>query len=288
MNTIFRRNKWGENGMKAVFAGCAALCIVCLALVCGFLFSSAIPAISKIGWSEFLFSTKWAPAQNQFGILSMIAGTLYMSLGAMVLGVPMGVLCAVFLAYFCPKKLYGPMKYAISLLAGIPSIVYGFFGLTVLVPLIQKVSGSPSGKGLLCASLLLAMTTIVSLSESALKKVDPAVYDGSRALGASHERTVFFVCVPAAASGIVSAVVLGVGRAIGETMAVIMVAGNAAILPANILEPVRTLTTGIVLEMSYASGLHREALIAMGAVLFTLILLINLIFLTLENRRKNA
>lgn len=276
-----------ETGMKYVFAACAAASILCVFLICWFLFSTALPAIAKIGPVNFLFSSDWAPSENRFGILSMVAGTLYMSAGALILGVPLGVLCAVFLAYYCPKKLYEPSRFAISLLAGIPSIVYGFFGLTVLVPLIQKWTGSASGKGILCASVLLAMMilpTIVSLSESALKKVDPAVYDGSRALGASHDHTVFFVCLPAAASGILSAIVLGIGRAVGETMAVIMVAGNAAVLPDSLLSPVRTLTTGIVLEMSYASGLHREALIAMGAVLFVLILGINLCFMSLKKK----
>ncbi|UNT97159.1 phosphate ABC transporter permease subunit PstC [Allobaculum mucilyticum] len=267
--------------MKFVFAGCAAMSVLCVALICWFLFPNAIPAILKIGPAEFFFSADWAPEQNRFGILAMIAGSLCLALGAVVLGVPIGVLCAVFLVYYCPAKLYKPFSFAISLLAGIPSIVYGFFGLTVLVPLIQKCFGTVSGKGILCSSILLAMMilpTIVSLSESALRKTDPAIYDASRALGASHDRTVFYVCLPAAVSGIRSAVVLGIGRAIGETMAVIMVAGNAAIFPSSLLSPVRTLTTGIVLEMSYATGLHRQALIALGAVLFVIILVMNLYF----------
>lgn len=278
-----------ENAARWIFAGCAALSILSVALICWFLFANGLPAILEIGPLQFLFSSTWAPDQNQFGIWTMIIGSLILGAGAIVLGVPLGVLCAVFLAYYCPKKLYRPFKFSIDLLAGIPSIVFGFFGLTLLVPLLQQVFPGTSGKGVLTASILLAMMilpTIVSVCENALQNVDPSYYEASRALGAGHDRTVFFVCLPAAMQGVLTAIVLGVGRAIGETMAVIMVAGNAAILPDSLLSPLRTLTTGIVLEMSYASGLHREALIGMGCVLFVLVLALNLGFMML--RRKET
>lgn len=280
-----------EQTMKGAFAGCAALCILSVALICWFLFSEGLPAIAEIGPLNFLFSTKWAPSNGEYGIGAMIIGSLDLAAGAIVLGVPLGVLCAVYLAYYCPKRLYGPFKFAINLLAGIPSIVFGFFGLIIVVPFLQKMFPGSSGKGILAASIILAMMilpTIVSVSESALQKVDPAVYQASLALGASHERSVLKVCLPAARSGILAGVVLGIGRAIGETMAVIMVAGNAAILPDGLLSPVRTLTSNIVLEMSYASGLHRQALIATAVVLFVLILLMNSAFALLKRKEVRA
>lgn len=281
------RTERKESVMKAVFAACAALCIVLVGLICWFLFSNGLPAVMEIGPINFLTSTVWQPAQNEYGILCMIVGTIDLGLGALILGVPAGIFCAAYLVYYCPKKLYQPLEAGINLLAGIPSIVFGFFGLTVLVPFLQKLFPPFSGKGILCASILLALMilpTIVSVSEAALKKVDPSFYEASRGLGASHDRSVFLVCIPAARSGILTAVILGLGRAIGETMAVIMVAGNAAILPTSLLSPVRTLTTSIVLEMSYATGLHRQALIATAMVLFVLILLINAGFSLLKKK----
>lgn len=276
-----------ETWLQVLFAGCAALCILSVALICWFLFANGLPAIVEIGPLNFLGSAHWTPSQGHYGILAMIVGSICLGLGSALFGVPLGVLTAVYLAYYCPKKLYEPLKSAIDLLAGIPSVVFGFFGLVVLVGWMQKVFVGSSGKGILCASLLLAimiLPTIVSVSENALQKIDPSFYEASRALGAGHDHTVFFVCLPAAARGIGTAAILGISRAIGETMAVIMVAGNAAILPASILSPVRTLTTGIVLEMSYASGLHRQALIAMGAILFVLILIMNIGFFKARHR----
>lgn len=277
--------------MKGLCALCAALSILAVGLICWFLSVNGIPALQKIGLFSFLSGSTWAPESGSFGILPMIVGTLYLAAGSLLLGVPIGVLCAVFLVYYCPKKLAEPFKFVISLLAGIPSIVFGFFGLVVLVPALQVLFPGTSGKGILCASIVLSimiLPTIVSLCENALQKVDPDLYDASLALGASHDHTVFFVCLPAAFSGILAAAVLGLGRAIGETMAVIMVAGNAAVFPNSLLTPMRTLTTNIVMEMSYASGLHREALIATALVLFVLILMMNTALGGLKRKERSV
>ena len=203
-----------------------------------------------------------------------------------LIGVPMGILCAIFLARFCPEKLYKIVKPAVSLLAGIPSIVYGFFGLVVIVPIMQDLTGT-NGKGILTASILLGimiLPTVIGVSESAIRAVPNSYYEGSLALGATHERSVFFAVLPAAKQGILAGVILGVGRAIGETMAVIMVAGNNAVMPKSIFSGVRTLTANIVMEMGYATDLHREALLGTGVVLFVFILIINLSFSALKRR----
>ena len=219
----------------------------------------------------------------------MIVGSLYVTAGAILFGVPIGLLCAIFMARFCPKKLYKVLKPLVDLLAGIPSIVYGFFGLMVLVPLMQDLFGG-SGKGILTASLLLGimiLPTIISVSESSIRAVPESYYEGALALGATRERSVFAAILPAAKSGILAGVILGVGRAIGETMAVVMIAGNQPILPTSILSGVRTMTANVVLEMGYATGLHREALIATAVVLFVFILIINLCFSLLKRRKES-
>ena len=206
-----------------------------------------------------------------------------------MIGVPIGILCAIYMARFCPKKLYKILHPAVELLAGIPSIVYGFFGLVVIVPIVQDLFNLSSGKNMLTASILLGimiLPTIISVCESSIRAVPDSYYEGSLALGATHERSVFFTVVPAAKSGILAGIILGVGRAIGETMAVIMIAGNQPIIPKSLLSGVRTLTANIVLEMGYAADLHREALIATGVVLFVFILLINLLFSVLKRRAK--
>ena len=218
----------------------------------------------------------------------MIVGSLYVTAGAILTGVPVGLLTAVFLVKYCPKKLYAVLKPAIQLLAGIPSIIYGFFGLMVLVPAIQRLFGT-SGKGVLTASLLLGMMilpTVINTSEAALRAVPSSYYEGALALGATREQSVMRVMLPAAGSGILSGVVLGIGRAVGETMAVVMIAGNQAILPDSILSGTRTLTANIVLEMAYAAQLHRGALIATAVVLFVFILLINLCFSAMKRERR--
>lgn len=275
-----------EKFVRFLFMLCACCSIVSVILICGFLFANGIPAIAKIGVVDFLFGTKWAPLQEIFGILPMILGSIYVTAGAIVVGVPIGLLCAIFMAKFCPRWLYKIMKPAVDLLAGIPSIVYGFFGLVVIVPIIQKLSGT-SGKGMLTASILLGimiLPTIISVSETAIRAVPESYFEGSLALGTTSEKSVFFAMLPAAKSGILAGIVLGIGRAIGETMAVIMIAGNQPVIPNSLLSGVRTMTANIVMEMGYAADLHREALIATGVVLFVFILLINLSFSALKKK----
>ena len=257
-----------EKVMKVVFLMTACVSILAVALIGLFLFVNGVPAIQKIGLFEFLGGTTWKASSDKFGILPMILGSVYVTAGALVIGVPIGILTAVFLARFCPKRLYKPLKAGVDLLAGIPSVVYGFFGLCVLVPLTQDLFGG-SGSSILTASVLLGimiLPTIIETSESALQAVPNKYYEGALALGATHERSVYRTIVPAAKSGITAGVILGVGRAIGETMAVIMVAGNQARIPTSILKGVRTMTANIVIEMGYATDFHREALIATGVV----------------------
>ena len=274
--------------MHIVFLVAACVSILAVALICIFLFANGLPAIAKIGPTAFLTGMKWKPMNEIFGIFPMIVGSIYVTAGAIIVGVPIGILCAVFMARFCPKKLYPILKPAIELMAGIPSIVYGFFGLVVIVPIIQHLTGT-SGKGVLTASILLGIMippTIIGVSESAIRAVPDSYYEGSLGLGASHERSVFFAVLPAAKSGILAGIVLGIGRAIGETMAVVMVAGNQAIIPDGMFSGVRTLTSNIVLEMGYATDLHREALIATAVVLFVFILMINLCFAVLKSKEE--
>ena len=277
-----------ETIMKFVFLLAATVSIVAVILICVFLFASGIPAIGKIGIFDFLFGTQWRPANDLYGILPMIVGSIYVTAGALVIGVPIGILTAVFMARFCPPWLYKIMKPATNLMAGIPSVVYGFFGLVILVPFVRDTFGG-RGVSVLTASILLGLMilpTIISMSEASIRAVPQSYYEGGLALGASHERSVFFTVVPAAKSGIFASVVLGVGRAIGETMAVMMVAGNQTVIPEKITDGVRTLTTNIVMEMGYSTDLHREALIATAVVLFVFILIINLSFSLLKRRSK--
>ena len=275
-----------ERCMHGVFLIAACASIAAVALICVFLFANSIPALIEIGPLNFLLGAQWKPGNDLYGIFPMIVGSLYVTAGALILGVPVAILTAIFLARFCPTRLYRVLKPAVNLMAGIPSVVYGFFGLVVLVPMVRALFGG-NGNSILTASVLLAMMilpTIIGVAESALRAVPSSYYEGSLALGASHERSVFFAVLPAAKSGVMAGVVLGVGRAVGETMAVIMVAGNQPRIPDSILKGVRTLTTNIVMDMGYAVGLHREALIATGAVLFVFILIINLLFSLLKRR----
>ncbi|MBS5880026.1 MAG: phosphate ABC transporter permease subunit PstC, partial [Clostridium sp.] len=232
-----------ETLMRIVFLVTACISILAVILICIFMFANGIPTIAEIGPANFLLGTKWKPLNGIFGILPMIVGSLYVTAGAILIGVPVGILCAVYLARFCSKRLYRVLKPLIDLLAGIPSIVYGFFGLVVIVPLIQQLTGGSNGKNILTASLMLGimiLPTIISVSESAIRAVPESYYEGALALGATHERSVFFAVLPAAKSGILAGVILGVGRAIGEATAVKMVAGNQPILPTSILSGVRT------------------------------------------------
>ena len=279
-------NKIKERGMKIVFMVAACASVLAVFLICLFLFASGIPAIGKIGPLEFLFGTEWRPSNDLYGIFPMIVASIYVTGGAILVGVPVALLTSVFMARYCPKNIYRPLKSGIELMAGVPSIVYGFFGLVVMVPMIRETFGG-TGTSWLAASLLLGimiLPTIIGLTESSIRAVPPHYYEGAVALGATHERAIFRVVIPAAKSGVIAAIVLGVGRAIGETMAVIMVAGNQARMPAGIFRGVRTLTANVVIEMGYATGLHREALIATGVVLFVFILLINFCVALLKRR----
>lgn len=280
------KGKLSENAMHGVFLLSACASIIAVVLICLFIFINGVPAIMEITPLKFLGGTAWKPKQNIFGVLPMIVGSLYVTAGGVIFGVPVGILCAVFMARFCPERIYKVLKPAIELLAGIPSIVYGFFGLVVLVPMVRSIFGG-SGKSILTASIMLGimiLPTIIGVAESAIRAVPDSYYEGALGLGATHERAVFFAVLPAAKSGILASVILGIGRVIGETMAVVMVAGNQAIMPGSILGGVRTLTSNIVLEMGYASDLHKEALIGTAVVLFVFVLLINLCFSAVKKK----
>lgn len=281
------KNQFKEKLMHVIVLTAACVSILAVAMICIFLFTSGIPAMFKAGiFDNFLFSGEWHPLNDEFGILPMILGSIYITAGAILIGVPIGILCAAFLAKFCPLWIYKLLKPAINLLAGIPSIVYGFFGVTVIVPIIRNLFGG-SGKSILTASILLGimiLPTIISTTESAMRAVPGSYYEGALALGATHERAVFKTILPAAKSGILAGIVLGIGRAIGETMAVVMVAGNKTTFAGSIFDGIRTMTSNIVLEMGYAQDLHREVLIATGVALFVFILLINMSFNLLKER----
>jgi phosphate transport system permease protein len=263
-------------------------------LICFFLFANGVPAIVQIGLPEFLTGDVWRPSSGEYGIFPMILGSLYVTAGAIVLGVPIGILCAIYLSTFASRRSVRLVQPGIELLAGIPSVVYGFFGLVVLVPLIRVFFDSffgmhIQGMSILTAAIILAimiLPTIITISKAAIDAVPESYYEGALALGAEHERCVFRVMVPAALSGIMAAIILGVGRAIGETMAVVMVVGNQTHIPDSLLDGARTLTGNIVLEMGYAADLHREALIATAVVLFVFILLINLLFNVVKRGAK--
>ena len=278
--------KLHEKVMKGVFFIAAAASVIAVALICIFLFSGGLPAIMKIGPINFLLGKVWKPGNDLYGIFPMILGSLCVTAGAILFGVPVGLFAAVFMSYFCPKKFYKIMSPCVQLLAGIPSVVYGFFAMVVIVPFVRTTFGG-SGNSMLTASILLGLMilpTIISVSEAAIRAVSSTYYEGALALGAGKERSVFTVILPAARSGILAGVVLGIGRAIGETMAVVMVAGNQPRMPQGILEGVRTMTTNIVMDMAYATDLHREALIGTAVILFVFILLINLFFAILKRK----
>ncbi|HBC29890.1 MAG TPA: phosphate ABC transporter permease subunit PstC [Clostridiales bacterium] len=276
-----RQSNFNEIVMQAIFFLSALISVLAVLAICLFLFMRGIPAISEIGFTDFIFNEKWGPVNipASYGILSMIVGSIYVTAGAIVIGVPIGLMCAIFLSEFCPDNIYKIVKPAVNLLAGIPSIIYGFFGMQVIVPFVRENFGG-NGYSILSASIILGimiLPTIISISESSIRAVPESYAEGSYGIGATKEETVFKVMVPAAKSGILTSIILGIGRAIGETMAVVMVAGNA-VMPLNkieLLKPIRTLTTNIVTEMSYASGLHESALISTGVVLFVFIIILN-------------
>ena len=267
--------------MKALFIVAAAAFIAALLVICAFIFVQSVPALKEVGVFEFLFSSKWNPGKGEFGIATMIVGSCYVTAGALVIGVPIGFLTAVFMARYCPRSLYKVLKPMTNILAGIPSIVYGYFGLRVIVPFIRDNFGG-YGQSILACSIVLGvmiLPTIISVSENALRAVPKSYYEGALALGATKERAIFCTEVPAAKSGIMTSLILGLGRVIGETMAVVMICGNQTRFPDSILDGVRTLTANVVLEMSYVEmgSIHESALIATAAVLFVFILIITLL-----------
>lgn len=276
-----RSSHLNEKLMQAVFFLSALASVIAVIAISLFLLLRGIPAIGEIGFMEFIFNEKWNPTNTppSYGILSMIVGSFYVTGGAIVIGVPIGLMCAIFLAEFCPLEVYKVVKPAVNLLAGIPSIIYGFFGMEIVVPYVREYFGG-NGFSILSASIILGimiLPTIISISESSIRAVPYSYKEGSFGIGATKEETVFKVIVPAAKSGILTSIILGIGRAVGETMAVVMVAGNA-VMPLDkikLLKPIRTLTTNIVTEMSYASGLHESSLIATGVVLFVFIIILN-------------
>lgn len=275
--------------MKALFTLAACVSVVAVFVICIFLFVNGLPAIMKIGAWQFLSGTEWRPNNNVFGIFPMIVGSVYTTIGALLIGVPVGILSAVYMVFYCPKRIYPLLRSGVQLLAGIPSVVYGFFGLMVLVPWVRDTFGG-RGLSVMTAAILLGMMilpTIISVSESSIRSVNTSYYEGSIGLGATHERSIFHVVLPACKSGIITGVVLGLGRAIGETMAVIMVAGNQAAIPEALTDGVRTLTTNIVMEMGYAADLHRQALVGTAVVLFIFILIINFALALLKKGDMN-
>ncbi|MDR1359328.1 MAG: phosphate ABC transporter permease subunit PstC [Coriobacteriales bacterium] len=275
-----------EKVAQAVFIVAACCCILAVGLICFFLLMGGLPGLAEIGVTDFLFGTTWQPSSGVYGIAYMIVGSLYVTAGALVIGVPLGLFCALYLSRFATARFGRFLQRGVELLAGIPSVVFGFFGLVVIVPFIRNTLGG-TGFSILAASLILGimvLPTIITVSRTALDSVPQHYYEGALALGARHERCVFRVLLPAAASGITAAVILGFGRAIGETMAVVMIVGNQVHLPAALTDGIRTLTGNIVLEMGYATDLHREALIATALVLFVFILLVNLLFNLMKRR----
>lgn len=276
-----------EGLMRGLFLASACVCVLCVAVICAFLFVNGLPFFSKYPVMDFVLGTEWAPLRGVFGILPMIVGSFYVTLGALLLAAPLGILTAVFMARFAKKRLVRLMKPAVALLSGIPSVVYGLFGVMVLVPLVRNGLGG-TGKSVLVASLLLSvmiLPTIIQTAEAAINAVPNTYYEGSLALGATHEGSVLHAILPAARPGIVSGLVLGIGRAIGETTAVIMVAGNNPRMPGDLLKGVRTLTVNVLMEMGYAADLHRESLIATGLTLFVIVMAVNFLFSFLNQRR---
>ena len=278
-----------EKLSERVFLICALLSVVSLLLIIGFVFVKGSTPFVSDGYSivDFIFGMDWVPSEDKFGIFPMIVASLFATFGALVIGVPIGILTAVFLAEIAPKRVAKIISPAVQLLAGIPSVLYGVFGLAVIVPFLQEYLGLAKGQSLLAVIIVLAimmLPTIVTVAETAIRAVPKTYREGSLALGASQIETIFKIVIPAAKSGIMAAIVLGLGRAIGETMAVILVAGNSLILPTSLTDSVRPLTTNIALEMGYASGTHQAMLFATGIVLFSFILLLNFVLVKIASK----
>lgn len=271
-----------------IFLLLALFSVVSVALICFFLFSKAVITIKEIGFINFIFKSVWKPTSGLYGIFSMIVASLCVTLLSVIIALPLGGLCSIYLAFFAPKKIEKVILVLVELLSGLPSIIFGFFALTVIVPMMQNAFGG-SGKGLLTSSILLSfmiIPTIITIFYSSFKSSDSSLLLGSLALGESKEKTMFRLIIPSCKKALLSGLVMAMGRSIGETMAVIMVAGNQALIPTSILSGVRTMTANIVLEMGYATGLHRDALITTGAVLFLFTLLINFTFSLLRGDKN--
>lgn len=268
-----------ESFVEAVFLFCAFTAVLSVAIITLFVFARGGPFVLKYGIGNFILGRQWQPMGDVFGILPMVVASILGTFGAIVVGVPIGLMTAVFLAEVAPERLANAIRPAVDLLAGIPSVVYGFFGLVVIVPMIDDWFGG-GGNSLLAVIIILSvmiLPTVVSISETAIRSVPREYREGSLAMGASQMQTIFKVVIPAAKSGIMAAVVLGIGRAVGETMAVILVGGNTPLIPDSILDRVRTMTANIAIEMGYAFGMHQEALFATGVVLFVFIMGLNVL-----------
>lgn len=277
-----KRKYFLEKLSRRFFLFCALISVISLALIIGFVFFKGLAPFVAEGYSfiDFLFGNDWVPSEDKFGVFPMIVASLYATIGALIIGVPIGLFTAVFLAENAPKPIAKILSPSVQLLAGIPSVLFGVFGLAVIVPFLQNNLGLPKGQSLIAVIIVLAimmLPTIVTVSETAIRAVPKSYREGSLALGVSEIGTIFKVVIPAAKSGIMAAIVLGMGRAIGETMAVILVAGNSLIIPTSLTDSVRPLTTNIALEMGYAAGTHQEMLFATGIVLFSFILILNFV-----------
>lgn len=281
-----------EKLSKNIFFISSLIAVLSLLLIIGFVFYKGLTPFIFKGYSfvDFFTGTDWLPGSDKFGIAPMVIASILATIGALIIGVPVGILTAVFIAEVAPKRVAKIISPAVELLAGIPSVLYGIFGLAVIVPNIQKIFNLPKGQSLFAIIIVLSimmLPTIISVSETAIRAVPKAYKEGSLALGASEIETIFKVVLPSAKSGILAAVVLGIGRALGETMAVILVAGNSPVMPSSLMDSVRPLTTNIALEMGYAFGTHQEMLFATGVVLFTFILILNLVLNKLSNKAGN-
>lgn len=279
-----------DKTMNIIFTLCGFVAVAFVIVITGFVVVSGTPAIGKIGILDFLFGTIWAPtaATSSYGILPFILTSVYGCIGAVIIGVPLGLMCAVFVAKFASKRVSSIVTTSIDLLSGIPSVVYGLVGMIIIVPTVRNAFNLPDGANLFCAIIVLAvmiLPSVISVSETALKSVPKEYEEASLALGATYTETVFKVSVPAAKSGILTSVVLGIGRSIGEAMAVMMVSGNVANMP-GLFKSVRFLTTAVASEMSYSSGLQREALFSIALVLFVFIMIINILLNTVVKKDK--
>ena len=279
-----------DNVMKYIFFICSIFAVIVVFSICIFIFIYSFPLFREVGFLEFVFGTNWQPSNNKFGIFPMIVGSLYVTILSTLIGGGFGLFTAIYISMFCPKKLKIVLSQIIDLLAGIPSIVYGFFGMIVLVPFLKNISPNGVGEGVLASSIILGimiLPTITSISRYNLEAVYKYYYDGAVALGSTHSQAIFGVIVKAAKSGIFSAMVLGMGRAIGETMAVMMIAGNAPFIPKDLFSYFRTMTINIALEMGYAAGIHRSSLIATAFVLLLFILLLNIVLYLIKGNHIN-